>query len=474
MDFLPLFRFPWRKADKQTGASYLEFVISDVVGIDGFELDKSIAVKSWKLGIAKTTLQAICLAGYLFYYCLYRDKSYLAKAPVSGVVRLQLQHPVQSCDPLSSDCRSKFKDMEELPYCLGYSGQSSPSVPQEKCLYLDEYNLVKGSEAFGANSLMIPTRYSETAQRQECKLSENCDHAYKFVNTTTVFVADVESFTLLVDHAMHCDILDISGAACDYQGFVRPCGPPYNCELLPLDNHAHFAAFLDKRASVDDVIRNKTRAFWNAGPAIPQKDAFSLPNGDVLRVGFLADMLNIDLDASLNYEGHTHRKEGMVIMLHVVYQNYKKNSLPNTLPTIYEYRFSIPEIETFKTTSVAGSQHSVDRFITNWHGLFISSDQIGKMGRHDLKSIILMILETSFVFSIVRWFIRLVALNWFAGDPGDELEYAAQEEYELDDDVRQTVDGQVKERVFRRKPPRKQAESYQQLLHVQAEGPRSA
>eukprot|EP00440_Ansanella_granifera_P031694 gb/GFBE01034401.1/.p1 GENE.gb/GFBE01034401.1/~~gb/GFBE01034401.1/.p1 ORF type:complete len:467 (+),score=76.93 gb/GFBE01034401.1/:1-1401(+) len=431
MDFLPLVRFPWRRGDekeKNCSKAYLDFFGDEVLGVTGFELNKSVVVKNGCLGTVKFAMMITILVGYLGFYCLYARKSYLEMAPVSGVVRMQIQQPVKNCNPLNTGCDNNFKAFSELPYCA-QSGSGNSSVA---CEYMDEFNLIPAIMVDGTNALFLPTRVSYVHQKHLCT---NCAQQYTTLNETKKYVADVESFTLLIDHSFQCEDLQKQGAAKDMQGFFRPCLPPHECDLLPLDNLPGVDSFMRERAHLDKVTTQKTRRFWECGEAISTKDAYSLPYGDVFRLGYLLEALGIDLD-NMNFENESRRQEGLVLQLEVHYANFKFDSIPNKLPTVYEYRFSLAPMQSYKTVTMNGAGgnqpgEQVDRLVTDWHGVLLRTALTGRMGKASWSKAMLMILETGFVFSLCRWFVRLIALNWFKGVAGDDLENVVSEGYEM-------------------------------------------
>ena len=52
-----------------------------------------------------------------------------------------------------------------------------------------------------------------------------------------------------------------------------------------------------------------------------------------IRVGYLLELLGVDLDVALNFQNHTARQEGLSMMLQIHYSNFRPYSIPNSLPT---------------------------------------------------------------------------------------------------------------------------------------------
>jgi len=461
MDFLPLVRFPWRRDDTSCEV-YKEFILDEVLGVTGFDLTKSVKMKNTPLGVTKLSLQLFVLVAYVGMYCLIARKSYLSIATVTGIVRMQLQQPVRDCNPIDKGCRNNFADAETLPYC-NQSSLGNAHVVKERCEYLDEFNVLPASTSDGSDSIFVPTRIKSINQKRLCK---HCEQQFETTTVDTAYVADIENFTLLVDHSYSCADLARRGEAKDMQGFLRPCLAPHDCQLIPLDNLPAMAKFMKGEGGDNKTVAD-TRKFWNAGSAIPTDSAYSLPVGDVFRLGYLLDLFNVDLDSGANETFNnqknplsgSRRQEGFVIALQVHYSNFQYNTRPNQLPTIYEYRFDIAKLTTYKTTTVKEDEDAKQRTITDWHGVLFRSYQSGQMGAFSWRQSVLMLLEASFIFSLCRWFVRLVALNWFKGVPGDDLEMIVTDDYSMN------IDAEHASKVLQRVKPR--GSGYIELTEVQ-------
>lgn len=286
---------------------------------------------------------------------------------------------------------------------------------------MDEFEVP--AQAFPSNKILIPTRKTVLRQKQMCQATdEDCENRYNLIGEkVTRYSADVENFTLLVDHAMVCEGLNEGGAAWDHVGFVRPCGPPHDCPLVALQSIS------DKhKGGVELEKRKQAMYYFDVHANLSKKEAYRLPNGDVFRVGYLLEMMGIDLDGQ-NIHGETWREEGVALMLEVRYTNFKQNTLPNTMPIVYEYRFTKAPFQTYKATETERDVKGKERNIFDTHGVVISAKQTGKISAFSLRQLLLMLLEASLLIGIVRWFVSFASVNWFKGENGDKLEHWAEE-----------------------------------------------
>lgn len=417
MEALPVIKCPCFLEKRQTvewWRPYYNCFFDDILGSTGFELPKTVRVKDSCLGSLKLTLMALTFVIYVVIYGCYVTKAYLSHESIEGVMRMQLQHPVKShCAPLhDSNCQSDYRSFDKLPYC-SQAPENSTTLPTNHrlmCQSVDEFDLDMG--AFQAHQVLIPTRVSFIEQQELCKTDlEVCRNRYTNKHDVSRFIGDIERFTLLVDHSFMVDgaegDMGTGKSAWSMQGFIRPCGPPFDCALVPLET-------LPKYASNDVTTRKEdVLDFWHAGESVQIEDAYSAPFGDIIRIDYLMRILGISLDslAHLNFEEHTLRQEGLPIMLEVVYQNFRYYSRPNALPTVYEYRFTPAPFETFKATSVFHVPGEHYRYIHDVHGIYVHARQQGNVGVYCTHHIFLMILEAGLLFSGVRWFITCLSVN---------------------------------------------------------------
>jgi len=400
-------------------------VFDDIMGVSGYEIPKSVTVKSYKLGITRSLLMFITFVLYVIYDGMYVNKMYLKVFPIVGIMRVQLQHPVSRCDPLDEDCNSAYRRFDEMPYCKQNKQVNTlgRDIPQETCDYMDEFDLP--AQPFESSQVMIPTRTSVLKQKQLCNNGDqDCKRKYELIgDPITTYNADVENFTLLFDHSMVCEELSKNAHEWDLVGFLRPCGPPHNCPLVALPTAKGF----DKQRHVSDELHKRARYFFNVHAEIPAKDASRTPSGDTFRLGYLLEIMNIDLDKTKNLKGHNLRHEGMSLMLEIKYTNFLHNTRPNKMPIVYEYRFTPATFQTYKATEARRDLAGKERSIFDVHGIYLQARQTGHIGAFSLRSLLLMLLEASVLLGLARWLVSFVTLNWWVGKAGDDLEGIAQD-----------------------------------------------
>mmetsp|Transcript_63208 Transcript_63208/g.137464 ORF Transcript_63208/g.137464 Transcript_63208/m.137464 type:complete len:460 (+) Transcript_63208:94-1473(+) len=428
MESLPLVRCPCNKRasaspkpSASTDSSLKALFLEEILGFNTYEMPRTVKVKSTKVGILKVVLMSLVFIGYFLGYGLFWNKSYLEISAITGIMRMNMQHPTAHCNPLHEDCLDRFKPLDELPYCQRHSSDGTvvqSQMTQQPCEYLDEYDV--GNVAFQGSVTMMPTRLKRVKQEKICDSARTpCPRQYKAVAVEDVFVADMESFTVLIDHSVTDEEVGVSHSAWELDGFLRPCPPPHDCPLMPIQSDSQRSP----RSPLDPKVSQQVNKLWNAGEPANMTDAFALPNGDVFRMGFLLDFLGVEMDSDkILYDNRTLRQEGVSLMMTIVYSNFAPGSMPNSLPPMYEYQFSVAPYVSYKRTQTFHVPGEPTRLMNDQHGVFINGRQKGHLGVFNFRNCFLMLLEAGLLFSAVRWIISLVLLNWPNGNISDNLE----------------------------------------------------
>lgn len=280
-----------------------------------YKANKMVAIKSRNLGILYRLIQLLFVL-YILVWVICIQNKHLLPVAMDGSIRLTVQQPTQSCNPMHVDCKSDYMKMSALPYCKQYSGatEGKPTsfVPwssaikanasrlkehkmQHHCVYKDNINLTFANPIPG--TLFLQTRVSELPQYQQCiPTAENgwsCDGAlYQMEQSesqTNYFVADIERFTILLDHSFRVTVPNVRkplhGHGTHYDGYVqKTCGrllkiphKPHSSDYdslfsIPIGTIVSLADLLkmaDARGDklldeIDPHADNKTRR-WNGG-----------------------------------------------------------------------------------------------------------------------------------------------------------------------------------------------------------------
>lgn len=415
-------------------------------------------------------IKAILLFSYLVWQ-LYCKKSYLKLAPIEGTSRLQLQHPVNHCNPLSSHgCKTNFRGFDELDYCKQHKGVVSSSLHQETCEYFDEFDIKM--RGYTSHNMLIPTRETSFNQTVLCGGREApCDKKYEFVDEETIYVADIESFTLMIDHSMVCPDLFMNLKSWDMVGFYEYCENTLGnldngCSLKPIHRASSDVSAVEKKEEHKSfkmwMERNPLYTFFPFLPSGVDVDKVNspfikIPSGDIIKVADLLRELGVDLDEHRN-KSHSRRHSGVVVVIDIEYSNFKAFSWPNHLPPVYKYKIKLSPADEYKVmqTNYAGKS-SHRRVIVDTHGIYVIINTQGFLGVWCFMYIGLMLLGALALEGFARYIVTMGALNCFGGEKrnkvGDHVSKAGDEE-SLEEIIAREVDvPTLSTRNYSRIPP---------------------
>lgn len=196
-----------------------------------YSTPKLVEVKDRRLANIHRICEIIILAYILVYACLYQCH-HLRSVPVSGTARITIQQPTDDCNPMDISCNSNFRARNQLPYCM-HNAQGPPNATDAmNCTYADGIDLTEDYPIPGA--FFVFSRITKFVQTRECDPDATADWGcnttlYRTEVQYSDFVADLESFTLLLGHSFLAEDghgNSVHGDSTDVDGYVyTPSGP---------------------------------------------------------------------------------------------------------------------------------------------------------------------------------------------------------------------------------------------------------
>lgn len=209
-----------------------------------YDTPKVVRIRDRSLGALKYIFMFVIFC-YVFVFQLAYKGAHFQLDQLSGLARVQLQHPVKSkCNPMDVGCSANYSSLQELPYCKQYVANNTSPVDdilmhrvQRDCKYFDALDLLKPIDS----GYLVPSFIETYDQVPSCKPSaENnfaCDNKYEFVDDEgnvqkgsgrakpkgSYFVADVEDFTLLIDHSFKVETGAVEYDDHKMQGYWMDC-----------------------------------------------------------------------------------------------------------------------------------------------------------------------------------------------------------------------------------------------------------
>ena len=205
------------------------FCVEYLCGIDvdvlfAYSTPKYVTIVDRRLGILKYIFSAVILV-YVFVIQIWQQGGYLVSDNINGYSRFTLQQPTKdSCNPKDPGCFNDFIPVSNLSYCeassLPYEGNKLP------CMYMDNIQVATSL----TDSLVVTTRAGNSYQELVCNAGDGsiwgeetndkeldndsvidpCPLIYNTTKTSpNYYVADIDSYTILIDHGVLAPKLNI-------------------------------------------------------------------------------------------------------------------------------------------------------------------------------------------------------------------------------------------------------------------------
>jgi hypothetical protein len=261
---------------------YVKPYVGDLDAFFAYRTTRTLVIRDRKLGYLLYSMQAIIFIYVVLWQILF-SQVYMAQSDFAGVVRLQLQAPAV-----------KYRwSGGSAPYCLGTAAVDGayPLAPQytaaggghftraggfsgtqRHCQFFDEVTAVPIPET---DRMFLTTETRLTAQAVApaggaCAAAENIGCTFlPLYNkaddnvTRRSFVADVEFFTLLIDHNMAAPLAGIARTVKQMEGAMETGAAPHT-PIDPCDAYKGFAGGCDRSvinvgvAGYEDIVSVRT------------------------------------------------------------------------------------------------------------------------------------------------------------------------------------------------------------------------
>jgi len=431
---------------------------------------KTVEINSRVLGISFFIVQLL-VGLYIVGYVIIYSNQHLKSVRLHGSARLTLQQPTQKgCNPLHADCKSDYTPMSELPYCSQFKPKGGASkVKRERILAanaatntteeaeerpgaapeaagggggeeaartaharsLREANLQHPCVYYDGSALTLPipvpnslwmtTRKSKMEQVKGCVPSASnkfaCDgEPFKFKpgvtdDTAATYVADVERFTILVDHSFESEVK--SGKAADFSGAVRL----NTTTPVQTDSRLKMRMKCRIRGRCLSEDNEEEEEEYDGGQVLeiskdgPQKDSplqslRRLKGGDVIS---LADLLTLadprgaglmDAPDADDEQGLTRRWNGGVIHLDIQYTNRKRFDVFGRADVKYILRATLLPMIEFKKMYAEGKDSDEDRTMINVHGFLLVAKVSGYLKAFDMQYLLQVLTTSVGIFAV--------------------------------------------------------------------------
>jgi len=313
---------------------------------------KVVNINDRRLGVLYYFL-AFCILTYLLGYTLLYEKRYLLYDEAEGSVRFSLQRPPQ---PLP---------IKQLPYCS--PSQALADIITIPCEYWDENLVVYPSTE--ASAMFVSTRITQTYLELNCSNFQDPSCTYIPQSNQTFYIADIEHFTLMLDHAIVGLELGIQKNGRDIGGDL------YNStgQIMNLTGVNHVGV---------------------------------IGQYDILEISALleaAGITSLDQPWTTN---ETMRYAGVILLVLISYSNTFSFSTSNLRYSINVKVVNNTEFKSLQTIYTSFPKN-INQF--NRHGIRILILQSGSLGKFDFQTLLVNLISSLGLFALITLVVDIIA-----------------------------------------------------------------
>jgi len=320
-----------------------DFLVYDTVSV--------VRIKDKRLALLHYACLIAILIYILIYTVWYKQAYYAYESPV-GTVRINPMAPPER--------KERWRDIPDIPYCRfvneTMNRTSLNGFDLLNCKYydsaIDVFPQAVDSSITIASRIKFSTQTSNNTEFDTPDTTWNDDE-----NSTEIYyLADIERFTLQIDHTFFAPTLDIQGNARQMVGSIINSSDPDHGEI--------------KERYVPDIEK-----------------VGEINVTDIISVGTLLHAAGVDIDATSVLEGESIRYSGAIFLVIIDYQNSRDLLFrPNTHYTISVQLMNSTE---YKAVQAVYTKKLVSRTIYNRHALHFVFLQTGKLVKFNFQVLLL-------------------------------------------------------------------------------------
>lgn len=368
----------------------------------------------------------LCILVYVGVYNIFWKAGYLKfEAPV-GHIRFQLQQPTKPnpktgrpCDPTDNLCDDNFSPLNELIYCDQNPESKKRQHKAYNCTYWDANQDVFMQQS----SVLMTTRVAEYNQTRACHPAITGKNTCKklwindgpHVNGETFFIADMERYTLLLDHTVIGPTTNVSASGRDCQGWLKVTRDALDWEDLC------------SRSDAEPLNSTSVHKIYGGVPAqcyLKPNTTYDSHTGnatmlDVFDLDVLLAVAGINLEGTSPTNGRSIRYNGAAMVVNIRYQNWAngvglfigysvKDGQTCNVP--YEYELSSVLDTASKRQTVVQTDFPNKRTLLNEHGVRLFVLQTGSLAVVDMVTLLIAVTSSLTLLAMASTIVDMLAV----------------------------------------------------------------
>ncbi len=385
-----------------------------------------VSILDWRLGVMKYAFMLLILL-YVGFYNIFYNCGYLRFESPVGHVRFQLQQPTKPdprtgapCDPTDNSCEDDFTALDELGYCTQSSHSAAGGHQPYNCTYWDANQDVYMQQS----SVLMTTRVAEYNQTRTCHPAWNpgvtsCKKLWRndapHADGKTYFIADMERYTLLLDHTVIGPTINVSASGRSCQGWLKVTRDA----LLWQDLCARSDAYPKDYSEVHRVNGGVPAECYIRPNTTYDSHTGNTTGLDVFDVEVMLAVAGIDLDGTSPTNDRSIRYNGAAMVVNIRYQNWdyavgtylnfrSKHGDMCTVP--YEYELSSVLDTSSKRQTVVHTDFPNHRALLNEHGVRLFVLQTGSLAMPSLATLLIAVTSSLTLLAVSSTIVDMLAV----------------------------------------------------------------
>lgn len=383
----------------------------DVDDLFVYDAPRVVRIRDARLGLLQYAIM-ILIAMYIVVWQLVQGNSYLKYRPPTVTARMTLQQrTLDGCNPNDDSCQDAYPSFKSLPYCCTSdckdTGEGGCKCPWRKftnfqCEYVDG----AGDSERNAESIAISTFRNEYNQTRNASCSGTTPCTKLWLNSQEqrgIFIADIDDFTVSVDHAVQNQELGISRTSRQMSGWLLVNG----------------SSALQKSLCKKEKTAMTKPVF---GELTDDSPCYIRPNQtdgsfDHFTVTTMMMAMGLSLDGpSYSGSGHSIRYEGLTVTLEITYFNtwpwhgvLKGADGQPEISYVYDF-MPLPE-HPYKVTDIQYLQFPSKRVKISQHGIYLSVKADGTLGVFDVQTLLVTLTTSLTLLAVGATAVRYLAIH---------------------------------------------------------------
>ena len=273
------------------------------------------------------------------------------------------------------------------------------------------------------SSILMTTRVSEYNQTRQCKFgADQCSKIWvndlPNPNGQKYLIAEMEEFTLLLDHTVIAPTINVSASGRQCTGYLKVTKDALGWEALCKSDNA-----VKSDDMTHHIYGGNTAVCYLTPSTTYDSKTHNATGLDVFNVSTMLAVAGIDLEGESPTNGRSIRYNGAAMVINIRYQNWQywigtgldlynkyvsKNSQPCEIP--YEYELTSVLDTASKREEVLYTHYPDQRVLLNKHGIRLFVIQTGSLAQWSMATLLIAVTSSLTLLAVAGTLVDTLAM----------------------------------------------------------------